>query len=106
MSKPDMTGRNWQARIPADLMSIKKAIRIERDRLFELELSTGKEPEDCETFHLEWLEQERARGVQQIVTNFQEGKMTTKEKIKDWVIGLAGMFSFWLFLMYMVTEAL
>lgn len=70
MSKPDMTGRNWQARIPADLMCIKKAIRIERDRLFELELSTGKEPEDCETFHLEWLEQERARGVQQIVTNF------------------------------------
>lgn len=70
MIKPDMTGRNWQARIPADLMCIKKAIRIERDRLFELELSTGKEPEDCETFHLEWLEQERARGVQQIVTNF------------------------------------
>jgi len=32
--------------------------------------------------------------------------MTTKEKIKDWVIGLAGMFVFWLFLMYMVTEAL
>jgi len=70
MSKPDMTGRNWQARIPADLMCIKKAIRIERDRLFELELSTGIEPKDCETFHLEWLEQERARGVQQIVTNF------------------------------------
>mgnify|MGYP005999724975 CR=1 FL=1 len=70
MSKPDMTGRNWQARIPAGQECVKKAVGTELDRLIELELSTGQEPEDCETFHLDWLEQERARGVQQIVTNF------------------------------------
>ena len=70
LNKPDMTGRNWQPLIAPDLMCIKKAIRIERDRLFELESTTGQEPAKFETYELEWLEQERKRGVQCIVTNF------------------------------------
>ena len=67
MTKPDMTGRNWQARIPAELKCIKLEIREERDRLFQQELETGVEPIPR---YLQWLEQERARGVQYIVTNF------------------------------------
>jgi len=67
---PDMTGRNWQARIQPEFMSIRRAILLERDRLFELELKTGEEVEESETFYLAWLESEQKRGVKTIVTNF------------------------------------
>ena len=67
---PDMTGRNWQARIHPEFMSIRRAILLERDRLFELELKTGEEVEESEAFHLAWLESEQKRGVKTIVTNF------------------------------------
>ena len=69
MTEPDMTGRNWQARIHPEFMSIRRAILLERDRLFELELTTG-EVEESETFYLAWLESEQKRGVKTIVTNF------------------------------------
>ena len=67
---PDMTGRNWQARIQPEFMSIRRAILLERDRLFEIELNTGEEVEESETFYLAWLESEQKRGVKTIVTNF------------------------------------
>lgn len=70
MTEPDMTGRNWQARIQPEFMSIRRAILLERDRLFELELTTGEEVEESETFYLAWLESEQKRGVKTIVTNF------------------------------------
>ena len=67
---PDMTGRNWQARIQPEFMSIRRAILLERDRLFELELTTGEDVKESETLHLAWLESEQKRGVKTIVTNF------------------------------------
>ena len=68
-NEPDMTGRNWIARVQPEFIGIKKAIRLERDRLFQLETDTGKEPARHETFYLEWLLEERARGFTKIVTN-------------------------------------
>jgi len=70
MTEPDMTGRNWQARIHPEFMSIRRAILLERDRLFQIELDTGQDPIESETFYLDWLLSEQKRGVTTIVTNF------------------------------------
>jgi len=70
MTEPDMTGRNWQARIQPEFMSIRRAILLERDRLFQIELDTGQDPIASETFYLDWLLSEQKRGVTTIVTNF------------------------------------
>ena len=52
--------------VEAELEDINVAIRKERKRLWDLE-DEGLEPE---TYWLDYLESEKRRGVQQIVTNF------------------------------------
>lgn len=67
MTDPDMTGRNGIPVVVPELVCIKKEMRKERDRLFDLELRTGYEPE---LFYLQWLESERSRGVEFVLVNF------------------------------------
>ena len=52
--------------VEAELEDINIAIRKERKRIWDLE-DEGLEPE---TYWLDYLESEKRRGVQQIVTNF------------------------------------
>lgn len=52
--------------VEAELEDINVAIRKERKRIWDLE-DEGLEPE---TYWLDYLESEKRRGVQQIVTNF------------------------------------
>lgn len=52
--------------VEAELEDINVVIRKERKRIWDLE-DEGLEPE---TYWLDYLESEKRRGVQQIVTNF------------------------------------
>jgi hypothetical protein len=53
--------------VPAELQDINIAIRLERDRLWEIEEKTGSEPS---SHYLEYLNRAKARGVAHIVINF------------------------------------
>jgi hypothetical protein len=53
--------------VQAELQDINVAIRLERDRLWDIEEKTGSEPGG---HYLEYLNRAKARGVAQIVINF------------------------------------
>ena len=59
--------KSFKPIVPAKTIPIEVAIRLERNKLFDLEFETGETQSDA---YLVYLKNERKRGITNIVVNF------------------------------------